>query len=364
QEFEAANEPFNNQAADDFVVPEADGAWTIDTIVALGAYFNGPGPMPFVNVYFYADNGGLPGAEVKAYDGLTSFADAAGDLTIDLSADPAVLPAGTYWLSVQADMDFTPNGQWGWTDRVVQTGSPAAWRNPADGFGTGCTDWAARAAVCGVGTDPDHLFQLGGEVAEIVTCEADALPWVSVDPASGTTAPGQTSTVHVTFDATGLAVGTYTGNLCIESNDPDESIIYVPVSLTVEEPVPAITLSKTVGTEAGVCATESSINVPVGTEVTYCYEVTNTGTATLTSHDLVDSELGDLFIGDAFDLAPGQSHQFLATATITVDTTNTATWTAYSDGFGNATAEDSATVTVFEEGPEEFLMFLPLIYNN
>ena len=38
----------------------------------------------------------------------------------------------------------------------------------------------------------------------------------------------------MTFDSTGLAAGTYEGVLCIESNDPDESVVEVPVSLTVE----------------------------------------------------------------------------------------------------------------------------------
>ncbi len=56
------------------------------------------------------------------------------------------------------------------------------------------------------------------------------------------------------------------------------------MALTVNEPqVASISLAKTVGTTAGVCATTSTISVSAGTTVYYCYEVTNTGDVTL--HD-------------------------------------------------------------------------------
>ena len=62
QNFEAANDAFDNQLADDFVVPA--GGWTIGQVNVLGVYFNGPGPATSVNVFFYADAAGLPGAVV------------------------------------------------------------------------------------------------------------------------------------------------------------------------------------------------------------------------------------------------------------------------------------------------------------
>ncbi|MGH9379316.1 MAG: S8 family serine peptidase [Thermoanaerobaculia bacterium] len=58
-------------------------------------------------------------------------------------------------------------------------------------------------------------------------------PWLGVSPTSGTTAPAGSSTVDVTLDATALEPGEYAANLCVESNDPDEPLIPVPVSLTV-----------------------------------------------------------------------------------------------------------------------------------
>jgi hypothetical protein len=46
---------------------------------------------------------------------------------------------------------------------------------------------------------------------------------MSEDPSSGTVLPGETTVVTVTFDATGLTHGIYTGFLDVESNDPDET---------------------------------------------------------------------------------------------------------------------------------------------
>lgn len=67
------------------------------------------------------------------------------------------------------------------------------------------------------------------------TCSSPTdYPWVSISQTSGTTAAGASSEVLVTFDATDLTVGsTYTGTLCIESNDPLTPLARVPLTLTV-----------------------------------------------------------------------------------------------------------------------------------
>jgi hypothetical protein len=63
------------------------------------------------------------------------------------------------------------------------------------------------------------------------------IPWITdIDPPGGTTVPGGTTPVDVTFDSTGLGVGAYDGNLCVESNDPDEPLVVVPVSMEVTSP--------------------------------------------------------------------------------------------------------------------------------
>ncbi|MEZ4767459.1 MAG: hypothetical protein R2844_03430 [Caldilineales bacterium] len=93
---------------------------------------------------------------------------------------------------------------------------------------------------------------------------------------------------------------------------------------------PSIELNKTVGTTPGVCAAGDNITVTAGTEVYYCYQVTNTGDVEFNFHDLVDSELGTILDKFPYTLAPGASSpQVLVPATPMASVTNSATWTAY-----------------------------------
>jgi len=65
-------------------------------------------------------------------------------------------------------------------------------------------------------------------------CQSPAnVSWLSLAPPSGTTDADDQSAVTVTFDATGLAAGTYAATLCVVGNDPDTPIQHVPVELDV-----------------------------------------------------------------------------------------------------------------------------------
>ncbi len=133
-------------------------------------------------------------------------------------------------------------------------------------------------------------------------------------------------------------------------NDPTETAS-ATASATVTVVNPAIRVSKTVGTEAGVCASTNEIDVLAGTAVYYCYTVTNIGDVTLSLHDLVDDELGTILDGFAYNLLPGASVNTVAagltiSSTIMTTTVNTAVWTAYNDATISATAEATATVNV------------------
>lgn len=228
QDFETANDGFDNQGADDFVVP-VGATWSVTQVDVAGAYFNGTGPADSFNVYFYADAGGLPGALVTSQTALAYTNDASAAIAL---ATPVILTAGTYWVSVQARLDFTPNGEWGWEARSVQSNGPAAWQNPADGFGTGCATWGDLQTCLGNG--PDFVFRLHGSMGSPSACSSPSdIPWVSVTPTSGTTAAGSSSDVTVTFDSAGLAPDTYSGVLCVASNDPVTALIEIPVSLEV-----------------------------------------------------------------------------------------------------------------------------------
>lgn len=130
---------------------------------------------------------------------------------------------------------------------------------------------------------------------------------------------------------------------------PGEATASDMATVTVDLPDPAIVLTKTVGLDINACAPTDTIAVPQNTEVTYCYFVENTGNTPFNLHDLVDSELGSILSGFAYDLTPGSSVWLTQTATIAVTTLNTATWTAVLtplDGIISAQATDVATVTV------------------
>jgi uncharacterized repeat protein (TIGR01451 family) len=198
-----------------------------------------------------------------------------------------------------------------------------------------------------------------GQTNAICSNLAD-VPWLNVSPAGGTTAPAANTSVQVTFDSTGLALGIYNANLCVACNDPDPGpgngteLVVVPVELTVAG-TPAISLTKTVGTVSGTCAATSAISVPAGTTVYYCYTVTNTGNVPLGLHNLTDDQLGTMFAGLNYALLPGNSVDTVAAglsipAVINVTTTNTATWTAYNVAPGDgASAQATATVSVVQQ---------------
>jgi uncharacterized repeat protein (TIGR01451 family) len=98
------------------------------------------------------------------------------------------------------------------------------------------------------------------------------IPWLSVAPTMGSTAGGATSNVTVSFDSTGLAPGSYSGNLCVSSNDPDAGpgnetdLVVVPVSLEV-----------TAGADLAMALTDSPDPVAAGAQLTYIATVSNNG---------------------------------------------------------------------------------------
>jgi hypothetical protein len=110
---------------------------------------------------------------------------------------------------------------------------------------------------------------------------------------------------------------------------------------------PGIQIDKTVGLNPAQCSITDAISVIPGTDVTYCYEVTNTGTVPLGRHDVVDTQLGTLLSNFPFTVTPGASAYFTHTTTIQSSVVNTATWTAYNPGpVDVATSTDTAQVVV------------------
>ncbi|WP_300621094.1 FG-GAP repeat protein [Dokdonella sp.] len=59
------------------------------------------------------------------------------------------------------------------------------------------------------------------------------VPWLAANPASGVVAPAGEAAVSVNVDASALAPGDYSAQLCLLTSDPLKPLIQVPVSLTV-----------------------------------------------------------------------------------------------------------------------------------
>jgi hypothetical protein len=166
QDFEAANDALDSSLADDFVVTSGQ-TWTISGVDVDGEYST-TGPAASVNVFFYANGAGdLPGTLVASASRPGQAyvqGPAPGDFVVTLS--PAVsLSSGTYWVSVQARQDSNTAGQWFWHDRSVQSNQGAAWQNPGNGWGSGCTTWTRRTACPLLGVEPDQAFRLNGTTA-------------------------------------------------------------------------------------------------------------------------------------------------------------------------------------------------------
>ncbi|MEP7042250.1 MAG: hypothetical protein ABI843_04275 [Dokdonella sp.] len=153
----------SNESADDFVV--GAGGWTVTGFNFLSFDFYGTQVAALADVFVYPDDGGLPGATPvcssigsantpSVYDTYTTLAG------ITLNA-PCDLDAGTYWVSLSFESDFD-NFLYYWLESAPPTGSAGAFRNAADGFGTGCTDWGSTS-TCTPGANPfDFAFQVLG----------------------------------------------------------------------------------------------------------------------------------------------------------------------------------------------------------
>jgi len=155
-------EKYDNQAADDFVVPTTIGSWNISAVEVVGAYNDPSIHVDSVNVQFYGAAGGMM-PEVLVYSTtVVPASDTGGDLVINLDPSAIVAP-DAYWLSVQANMNYGDGHyQWLWRERTVQSNTASIWQNPPDGYRTGCITWAPRKETCGIGGYLDLLFKVSG----------------------------------------------------------------------------------------------------------------------------------------------------------------------------------------------------------
>jgi hypothetical protein len=196
--------------------------------------------QPAIDWIIYADENGVPAGHPE--DGLdnhvwhysASPSDPEVDITsnkitLDLAAAGVALnlTPGTYWLTVYPtyENDISPGGsaRWNWF-YAQRIGAQAHLISPSLLGINGWTPYTSLNLAYA-----DAAFRLEGAFL----CRPDALSWVSVSPTSGMTSGGDSSVVDVTFDSTGMEAGDYAGTLCVESDDPADPFVPVPVTMSV-----------------------------------------------------------------------------------------------------------------------------------
>lgn len=164
QNFEASLDDYDSEGADDFEVTDSAG-WTITGVNTVGT--TGDSSSATVNVTFYSNSGAnLPDTAECTYSSIVPDSVAGGSLAITLPT-PCELGPGMHWVAIQVNQDYDTAGQHFWSNRSVQSNAESVWRNPADGFASGCTTWGRQQSECAVGgaAGPDFLFQILGDVS-------------------------------------------------------------------------------------------------------------------------------------------------------------------------------------------------------
>lgn len=109
---------------------------------------------------------------------------------------------------------------------------------------------------------------------EVEDYSINVLGWLSIDNFGGTIAPGESAEINVTLDAADLDAGIYTAELEVGSNDPDNGMLTVPITLAVGEDIPTIAAS---ADPVNICEGESTqLSVDVlGGSGSFTYEWTS-----------------------------------------------------------------------------------------
>jgi len=100
--------------------------------------------------------------------------------------------------------------------------------------------------------------------------------WLQVETLSGTLAAGATENINVHFDSTDLAFGDYFATLHIASNDTDEPLVDIPVTLHVLEDT-SLTATATADEYTLCSGNTTTLHAnPVGGQGSYTYSWTST----------------------------------------------------------------------------------------
>lgn len=206
---------------------------------------------------------------------------------------------------------------------------------------TWCQTPSTGGALAGQVSNADDGLPLGGAT---ITADDGAMQYTTASEGDGAytlTLPAGVYSVSAT--QSGFFAQTVSGVTVVEGATTTQDFSLTPLA-------PGLELTFTLS-EGPVCGGADDLTVVIGAAVTYCYQATNTGNVTLTTHSLNDDGLGQLLTGLAYDLTPGTSVMYTTTRTAAASGVHNAVWTA-SNGPASASAGAAATLTVIAPGGE------------
>ncbi len=208
QNFEPSNDHYDSQAADDFVAP-GSGQSTICQVVISGSFSAGgfaADPGSQILLTLYDDAGGVPGTMIFSE---TFPAPTDASFVLEPTGSPNLMGGTTYWLSVQATLNFSVAGQWFWDTAMDGNGYIYAWQNPGDGFGYGCVSWTPHSD-CSLAGEADLMMEISfNEALGIDSLSMESAIGIFPNPAKNeftvrSNLPLETLTI---FDVRGRVVG-------------------------------------------------------------------------------------------------------------------------------------------------------------
>jgi hypothetical protein len=222
-----------------FSPPAGTGAFTIDSISILWPdNANGTlvGNQVDLVAYYDADGDGDPSNAVRlggdnfvTIASLDTFLDYTVNFSVPGDGDVYVGFENTYALGGSSPILFPA---------AIDEDSGSQGRSFVAGMSTGDPDADNLAnndllgTIDGFGLPGNWLIRATGATGGGCSSPSD-VPWLSEAPANGTVDAGLSQDVAVTADATGLDPGNYSALLCLTTDDPNNGLIQVPVSLSV-----------------------------------------------------------------------------------------------------------------------------------
>jgi hypothetical protein len=222
-----------------FTPPTGTGSFIVDSIV-IGWPTNANGTLigKQVNLlaYYDADGDGDPsnaarlgGDNLVTIESLDTFVPytvnlnvpGEGDIYIGFESSYAI--GGSTPILYPAALDTTVSQGHSWA--IASTTGPGP--NPDD-----LSDNEIMGTTDSFGFPGNWMIRATGTGGGGCSAPSD-VPWLSETPANGMVAGAASQDVVVTVDATGLSPGTYSAVLCITTNDLANSVVQIPVSLTV-----------------------------------------------------------------------------------------------------------------------------------